>query len=123
VQHSDVPIDFVVTAEQARACKPDHRLFQHAWSVMGMAKEETVHVGMGQFTDLKVCHELNIRSVWIDRVGEPINPDWPPDTTLTDLLGCRNCCFRPDVARRPASRELLLRAGDRPRVVPLSSPC
>ena len=79
------PIDFVVTAQQARAYKPDHRLFLHAYTVMGVTKDETVHVGMGQFTDLKVCHELGIRSVWIDRVGEPLNPDWPPHAVLDDL--------------------------------------
>ena len=82
-----VPIDCVVTAEQARAYKPDHRLFLHAYATLGVAKEETVHVGMGQFTDLKVCHELGIRSVWIDRVGEPLNPDWPPHAKLDDLAG------------------------------------
>lgn len=82
-----VPIDFVVTAEQARAYKPDHRLFLHAYTTLGVTKEETVHVGMGQFTDLKVCHELGIRSVWIDRVGEPLNPDWPPHAKLDDLKG------------------------------------
>ena len=79
------PIDFVITAEQARAYKPDHRLFLHAHSVMGVTKEETIHVGMGQFTDLKVCHELGIRSVWINRVGEPSNPDWPAHGVLDDL--------------------------------------
>ena len=82
-----VPFDFVVTAQQARAYKPDHRLFLHAYETMGVAKDETVHVGMGQFTDLKVCHELGIRSVWIDRVGEPLNPDWPPHASLLDLSG------------------------------------
>ena len=81
------PIDFVVTAQQARAYKPDHRLFLHAYAVMGVTKEETVHVGMGQFTDLKVCHELGVRSVWIDRMGEPANKDWPPDAVLGDLAG------------------------------------
>ena len=81
------PIDFVITAQQARAYKPDHRLFLHAYSVMGVTKEETIHVGMGQFTDLKVCHELGIRSVWIDRMGEPLNPDWPPHAVLNDLSG------------------------------------
>lgn len=82
-----VPIDFVVTAEQARAYKPDPRLFLHAYATMGVTKDETVHVGMGQFTDLKVCHELGIRSVWIDRVGEPLNPAWPPHATLDALSG------------------------------------
>lgn len=80
-----VPFDFVITAQQARAYKPDHRLFLHAYEVMGVSKDDTVHVGMGQFTDLKVCHELGIRSVWIDRMGEPLNPDWFPDASLLDL--------------------------------------
>ena len=37
--------------------------------------------------DLKVCHELGIRSVWIDRLGEALNPDWTPDAVLSDLAG------------------------------------
>jgi 2-haloacid dehalogenase len=80
-----IPMDLVITAQQARAYKPDHRLFLHAYFSMGVTKEETIHVGMGQFTDLKVCHELGIRSVWIDRVGEPLNPNWPPHAVLDDL--------------------------------------
>jgi 2-haloacid dehalogenase len=81
------PIDFVVTAQQARAYKPDHRLFRHAYATMGVTQEETIHVGMGQFTDIKVCTELGIRSIWIDRVGEPLHPDWPPNAILKDLTG------------------------------------
>jgi 2-haloacid dehalogenase len=54
---------------------------------MGVTKNETIHVGMGQFTDLKVCHELGIRAVWIDRAGEPANPDWPANAVLNDLTG------------------------------------
>jgi len=80
-----VPIDFVVTAEQARAYKPDHRLFAHAHAVIGVAPEQTIHVGMGQVTDLKVCYEMGIRAEWIDRLGEPLNPDWAPEATLLDL--------------------------------------
>ncbi len=83
----DIPIDFVVTAQQAQAYKPDHRLFLHAYAAMGVTQDETVHIGMGQFTDLKVCHELGVRSVWIDRLGEPATPDWPPDAVLNDLSG------------------------------------
>ncbi|WP_296254300.1 MULTISPECIES: haloacid dehalogenase type II [unclassified Pseudomonas] len=79
------PIDFVITAQQAQAYKPDHRLFLHAHSVMGVTKDETIHVAMGQFSDLKVCHELGIRSVWIDREGEPLHPSWKPDAVLKDL--------------------------------------
>lgn len=81
-----VPIDFVVTAQQAHAYKPDHRLFRHAHAVIGVAPEETVHVGMGQVTDLKACHEMGIRAVWIDRLGETLNPDWTPEAVLPDLV-------------------------------------
>lgn len=79
------PIDFVITAEQAQAYKPDHRLFQHAHEVMGVTKDETIHIAMGQVTDLKVCQELDIRCVWIDREGEPLDPAWHPDAVLKDL--------------------------------------
>ncbi len=81
------PIDFVITAQQARAYKPDHALFHHAYAAMGVTKDETIHVAMGQFSDLKVCRELGIRCVWIDREGEPLDPAWKPDAVLKDLTG------------------------------------
>ncbi|WP_133032290.1 HAD-IA family hydrolase [Sphingomonas sp. PP-CE-1G-424] len=81
------PVDFVITAEQAQAYKPDHQLFLHAYETMGISKDETIHVGMGQFTDLKVCQELGIRSVWIDREGEPLDSAWHPDAVMKDLSG------------------------------------
>jgi 2-haloacid dehalogenase len=81
------PIDFVITAQQARAYKPDHQLFHHAYATMGVKKDETIHVAMGQFSDLKVCQELGIRCVWIDREGEPLDPAWKPDAVLKDLTG------------------------------------
>jgi len=81
------PVDFVITAEQAQAYKPDHRLFLHAYATMGISKDETIHVGMGQFTDLKVCQELGIQSVWIDREGEPLDPAWHPGAVMKDLSG------------------------------------
>ncbi|QKD19206.1 HAD-IA family hydrolase [Mesorhizobium sp. NZP2077] len=80
-----VPIDFVVTAQQAKAYKPNHRLFHYAHSVIGVTPEETVHVGMGQVTDLKVCHEMGIQAVWIDRLGENLHPDCSPAAVLPDL--------------------------------------
>lgn len=82
-----VPIDRVITAQQAQAYKPDHRLFLHAYTALGVTKKDVVHVGMGQVTDLKVCHELGIRSVWIDRAGEKPETQWAPHAVLRDLTG------------------------------------
>lgn len=95
VEAIGTPIDFVVTAQQARAYKPDHRLFLHAYAAMGIRKEDTVHVGMGLFTDMKVCTELGIRSVWIDRLGESPNPDWRPSAILPDLTDLSALLLRP----------------------------
>jgi len=80
-----VPIHSVITAQQAGAYKPNHQLFRHAHRVLGVIPEETVHVGMGQVTDLKVCQEMGIRAVWINRLGETLNPSWTPDAVLPDL--------------------------------------
>jgi 2-haloacid dehalogenase len=85
VESLAVPFDYVVTAQQAGAYKPDHRLFEYAHTVMKVTKEETIHVAMGQFADLKVCKELGIRSVWINRDDEPLDPQWSPDAVLRDL--------------------------------------
>ena len=82
-----IPIDFVITAQQARAYKPDHRLFRHAYAVLGVTPEEVLHVGMGQVTDLQVCHELGVSVVWINRMDEPLNPSWSPAHVLPDLVG------------------------------------
>ena len=89
------PIDFVITAEGARAYKPDHELFLHAYKTMQVTQSETIHVGMGQFTDLKVCHELGIRSVWINRAGELLNPDLQPHAILDDLSGLPTLLMQP----------------------------
>ena len=91
-----VPIDFVITAEQARAYKPDHRLFRHAHNVIGVTPDETIHVGMGQVTDLKTCHELGIRAVWIDRLGETPDARWVPDAVLPDLSALPELLGLPD---------------------------
>jgi 2-haloacid dehalogenase len=81
------PLDRVVTAQQARAYKPDHQLFRYAHEALGVTKDQVIHVGMGPYTDLKVCHEMGIRAIWINRHGEPANPDWPADAVLPDLTG------------------------------------
>ncbi len=80
-----VPIDFIITAQQAGAYKPAHRLFNYAHERIGVTKDATIHVAMGQFTDLKICNELGIRSVWINRDGETLDPAWSPDAVLSDL--------------------------------------
>ena len=82
-----VPFDHVVTAEQARAYKPSRQLFKYAYRTMGVAPDETVHVAMGMYWDMKARHELGLRGIWVNRRGETSNPDWLPYAEVPDLGG------------------------------------
>ena len=82
-----VPIDYVITAEQAQAYKPSLQLFEQAYKTMGVTKDETVHVAVGMFLDMKACHELGIRAIWVNRLGQRGNPDWLPYAEVSDLTG------------------------------------
>ncbi len=82
-----VPFDYVITAEQARAYKPSRRLFEYAYRAMGVTPDETVHVAMGMYWDMKARHELGLRGIWVNRRGETGNPDWLPYAEVSDLDG------------------------------------
>jgi len=87
VERIGVPFDYVITAEQARSYKPSRGIFEYAYRQMGVAPEETVHVAMGMYTDMKACHELGLRAIWVNRRDEDGNPDWRPYTEVRNLRG------------------------------------
>lgn len=87
VERLGVPIDYVITAERAQAYKPSHRIFEHGYRTMGVTKDETVHVAAGMYLDMKACHELQVRAVWINRQGQRGDPQWLPYDELPDLAG------------------------------------
>lgn len=82
-----VPFGYVITAEQARAYKPSRQLFEYAYRTMGVTPNETVHMAMGMYWDMKVCHELGLRGIWVNRRGETGNPAWLPYAEVSDLNG------------------------------------
>ncbi len=75
----------VITAEQARAYKPDHRLFAYAHQRLGVGAEEVLHVGAGYATDMVPAFELGLARVWINRRGERADSSMPPTAELPDL--------------------------------------
>ncbi len=82
-----VPFDYVITAEQAQAYKPSRQLFEYAYRRMGVTQDQTVHVAMGMYWDMKARHELGLRGIWVNRRGEAGNPDWLPYAEVPDLDG------------------------------------
>lgn len=80
-----VPLDAVITAQQAQAYKPDPRLFRHAHKVLGVTPSEVVHVAMSQALDMAVCKALGIRAVWVDRGREKAVAQYRPYAEVKSL--------------------------------------
>jgi 2-haloacid dehalogenase len=81
-------IDRVVTAQQAGAYKPSHRIFEHAHRALGVTKDEVVHVCASPHLDLVATRALGLRDVWIDRGTGRRPPDgYVPDAVLPTLDG------------------------------------
>ena len=79
-----VPFD-VITAEQAQAFKPDHRLFAYAFQRLGCQGTDVLHVGAGYPPDMVSAFELRIPPIWINRRREAGDRTKPPTRELSDL--------------------------------------
>lgn len=69
-----VPIDAVVTAEDVSAYKPSHAHFKRFQSTFGESAQTWIHVAQSYFHDIKPAHELGIRRIWVNRLGEQDDP-------------------------------------------------
>lgn len=88
VERIGVPLDAVITAEQAKAYKPSRAIFEHAYRQLGVDPADTVHVCASPILDLTACRELGLRCVWINRIpGQRAPAGFEPDAVLPDLSG------------------------------------
>ena len=87
VRNIGVPVDRVITAEQARAYKPSPAIFAYALRELGCAPEELLHVAQGFEYDIVPAHRLGWRRVWINRYGKVGDPAYGPYHELPDLSG------------------------------------
>ena len=87
VANIGVPIDRVITAEQARAYKPSPVIFDYALRALGCGPDEILHVAQGFEYDIVPAHALGWRRVWINRYGKSGDPAYGPYDELPDLSG------------------------------------
>ena len=86
-----VEMDAVITSQQARSYKPDHRNFQLAQERMGADKGRWLHVAESLYHDIAPANALGIDSVWVNRAGDRKSggatrpTDAKPDLTVPDL--------------------------------------
>jgi 2-haloacid dehalogenase len=78
--------DLVCTAELARGYKPDGTLFRYLLDHAGVPREEILHSGQSQFTDMVGGKPLGLTIAWINRNGLELHPSVPrPDFVLPDV--------------------------------------
>jgi len=78
-----VKFDEIITAEQARAYKPNHKGFLLARERLGLPVSEIWHAGFGFKYDIVPATELGYTTVWVNRQGETR----PVDVKETFLVG------------------------------------
>ena len=82
--------DLVCTAERAGGYKPDGTLFRYlldqAQRRFGVERDEILHSGQSQFTDMVGAKPLGLTVAWINRRGVALDASVPrPDYVFPDL--------------------------------------
>ena len=96
----EVPIDFVITAEQAGSYKPSHRNFELALERIGMPKEKILHCAQSLFHDVVPANALGIANVWVNRregkkgAGATPVATAKPDLTVTSMKELADLALR-----------------------------
>jgi 2-haloalkanoic acid dehalogenase type II len=79
------PIAHRVTAAQVRSYKPAPGHFRKILQISGLPAGEILHVAASRLHDIVPARALGFRVLWINRTGEPVPPDLPPEIVLPDL--------------------------------------
>ena len=87
VANIGVPIDRVITAQQARAYKPSLVIFDYALRALRCESGDIMHVARGFEYDIVPAHALGWSRVWINRYGKTGDPTYAPYQELPDLSG------------------------------------
>ena len=75
--------DLVCTAERAKGYKPDGTLFRYLIAHAGCSRDDILHSGQSQFTDMVGGKPLGLTIAWINRRGIALHPSVPkPDFVL-----------------------------------------
>jgi 2-haloacid dehalogenase len=75
----------LVVASEIGSYKPAHRHWEVFRELTGADPEHHVHVAQSLHHDIAPAAELGIRTIWVNRLGEPA--DDRPALTLPDLTG------------------------------------
>jgi 2-haloacid dehalogenase len=78
--------ELICTAERAKGYKPDGTLFRYLLEHAGVARDDILHSGQSQFTDLVGGKPLGLTIAWINRRSVPLSEAVPrPDFVFHDI--------------------------------------
>ena len=80
-----VPFESAIVASEIGSYKPAQGHWHAFYESTGADKSRHVHVAQSHFHDIVPAHNLGIRSIWINRLGERAEP--APTRELPDLEG------------------------------------
>ena len=78
-----VPFELAIVASEIGSYKPAHRHWERFFEQTQAPPDGHVHVGASLFHDIAPANELDLRSVWINRLAE--RPEPRPTRELRDL--------------------------------------
>jgi 2-haloalkanoic acid dehalogenase type II len=78
-----VPVDLAIVAEDIKSYKPAFGHWRRFFQTTTADREHHVHVAASLFHDIAPARKLDLRCVWINRLGE--KADSEPDRELADL--------------------------------------
>lgn len=65
--------DFVISSEDAKANKPDDKIFQFALQKIGISGDEAIHIGDSLIDDVNGSRNNGIECIWLNRKKESID--------------------------------------------------
>jgi 2-haloacid dehalogenase len=83
IERIGVPFELAIVASEIGSYKPGHRHWQTFFERTGAPRDGHVHVAASLFHDVAPANELELRSIWINRLGE--QPPPAPTRELIDL--------------------------------------
>jgi 2-haloacid dehalogenase len=90
-RHLEVPLDLLVTAQQAGSYKPSTNNFKLALGRMGLPAEKVLHCAESLYHDVAPARSLGLATVWVNRHAGKTRPsatrkaDIRPDLEVPDL--------------------------------------
>ncbi|UCG50970.1 MAG: haloacid dehalogenase type II [Candidatus Latescibacterota bacterium] len=87
----EVPFDWTITAQQARAYKPSLKTFEFALGRIGHPREQILHVAQSVYHDVVPAKAMGLATVWVNRragkqgSGATVSASAVPDLEVPDL--------------------------------------